>query len=507
MYMERAMRGKKAIFNIIATLGLQLANIISGLIVPNLIIKQYGSDVNGLIVSVTQFLNYISLLDGGAGGVIKAALYAPLAQKNNKKVSSVLVAAKQFFHKIALVFCVYIAIFMLIYPRFVESVFSFWYIASLVLIIGSTSVIRYVFGVTYQLLVQADQKAYVYDCIRIFGLLFHVLFTLILVRFHVSIQTIKLFSLIAFTMEPMILVIYVRKCYRILSDADPDKRAISQRWDGFGQHIAYFIHTNTDVVILTIFSTVSEISVYSVYSLIAAGLKNVIYALSNGFSAMLGDMIAKGERAQVRYTFEMLEWVNTLLTFDVFATASVMIMPFVRIYTRGVDDADYLRLGFALLILGAEMVYCLRFPMVVTANAAGHYRQTKKGAFWEAGINILLSVCLVRSMGLLGVAIGTLAGMTYRTIDYIRYMEKNILCRKPWRFVKNFVVNLSGTGCGMLLLRFIPLPKAQGYFTWVCGAVVVFGIFSGVLVVFNLVFSAGEGRMVFKRLMGICTIK
>lgn len=57
------MRSKKAIKNIIASLGQQLVAIICGLILPRAIIGAYGSNVNGLVSSITQFLAYITLLE------------------------------------------------------------------------------------------------------------------------------------------------------------------------------------------------------------------------------------------------------------------------------------------------------------------------------------------------------------------------------------------------------------------------------------------------------------
>lgn len=57
------MRTKKAILNIIASLLLQVIVLICGFIVPKLIITNFGSKVNGLISSITQFLAYISLLE------------------------------------------------------------------------------------------------------------------------------------------------------------------------------------------------------------------------------------------------------------------------------------------------------------------------------------------------------------------------------------------------------------------------------------------------------------
>lgn len=70
--------------------------LISGLIVPRLILSTFGSEANGLVSSLTQFLNYISLVEGGIGSVVLTALYSPLAKKDNSKLSGVLKAAENF---------------------------------------------------------------------------------------------------------------------------------------------------------------------------------------------------------------------------------------------------------------------------------------------------------------------------------------------------------------------------------------------------------------------------
>ena len=62
------------------------------------------------------------------------------------------------------------------------------------------------------------------------------------------------------------------------------------------QHISFVVHTNTDVAILTIFSTMKEVSVYSVYLLIINGIKKIVESFSNGIDASWGDMIAKKEK-------------------------------------------------------------------------------------------------------------------------------------------------------------------------------------------------------------------
>ncbi len=58
----RFMRSKKVVANALVQVVLELVAILSGFIVPSLIIENYRSGTNGLIVSITQFLGYLTLL-------------------------------------------------------------------------------------------------------------------------------------------------------------------------------------------------------------------------------------------------------------------------------------------------------------------------------------------------------------------------------------------------------------------------------------------------------------
>ena len=56
-------RKTKLIFNTFAAFVKQAITIICGFILPRFILKGYGSEVNGLITSITQFLGFISFLE------------------------------------------------------------------------------------------------------------------------------------------------------------------------------------------------------------------------------------------------------------------------------------------------------------------------------------------------------------------------------------------------------------------------------------------------------------
>ena len=73
--------------------------------------------------------------------------------------------------------------------------------------------------------------------------------------------------------------------------------------------------------------------------------------------------------------------------------------------------------------------------------AAGHFKETQTSAILEAVLNILVSIFLVFSYGLVGVAIGTLVAMTYRTIYLAWYLRDNILNRPFYKFLEHIVID------------------------------------------------------------------
>ena len=71
--------------NAFSSLLLQFATIIQGLVLPRLILGAFGSEINGLVSSITQFLSFISLLEGGLGAVVLAELYGPIEKRTTRK--------------------------------------------------------------------------------------------------------------------------------------------------------------------------------------------------------------------------------------------------------------------------------------------------------------------------------------------------------------------------------------------------------------------------------------
>ena len=482
------MRSKKTLANILSSLVLQLITIICGFIVPILIIGQYGSSVNGLVLSITQFLGYIVLLEAGVGGVIRSALYEPLAKKNIELVGSTLKAAEKFFRIIGCVFLGYLIIVAVTMPFLVNNEFEKLFTVSLILIIGISIFIEYFFGITYRLLLQADQRLYIVSIIQMFITIINTIAIVYLVHIEASIHFVKLCSVFIFVLRPVILYIYVKKKYKIVKNSHSNDISIEQKWDGMGHHLAYFLNSNTDIVVLTIFANIKEVSVYSVYMLVVTGVRNITTTFSSGIEAAFGNMLAKGEKQTLEKNFTIFEFFSFLLVTILFTSTALLITPFISVYTFGITDANYIRPVFAILFVASGAAYCIRLPYHSIVMAAGHFKQTRNGAFVEAGINITLSILLVNFYGIVGVAIGTLSSMTFRSLQYIHYLSKNILFRSVWLSLRKIAVNISAVLISALIVSRLSSSSFDNYVTWVLYACEVVSIVFVITIAINFLF-------------------
>lgn len=481
------MRSKKAILNIISSLMLQITILICGFIVPKVIITNFGSNVNGLVSSITQFLAYITLLEAGMGPVVKSALYGPIAKKDKKQIENILKAAEKFFRVIAAIFIVYLIGLSFVYPLIVKAEFDFMYTMSLVVIISISTLAEYYFGMVYKLYLQAEQKTYVTSVIQIIGYILNTIAVIVLVNAKANIQLVKLVGGFIFVLRPIAQNIYVKKKYNInLREADKDYQ-LKQKWDGLAQHIAAVVHNNTDITIVTIFSEIAEVSVYSVYMLVIRGIKSIIQAFTGGVDASFGDMIAKGEQKQLNKSFKTYELFYYTITTIAYTCTIILIVPFIAVYTFGITDANYIRPLFAILLVLAEFVWAIRLPYSSITLAAGHFKETQKGAWVEAISNIVISLILVWKYGIVGVAIGTLVAMVIRTVEFVYHTNKYILERNQKASIIRFGIIAVQVIVVTLLSKLLPTFEFTNYFIWIKYACMVLILTIMIVLPINLI--------------------
>lgn len=461
-----------SLYNIIASCIMQLLTIISGFIVPRIILEYFGSELNGLISSITQFLSYIQLLEGGVSAVAMSALYQALAKNDSDKVSAITKSIDLFFKKIGVIYIGYSICLSVIYPLVISSSYSFTYISTLVLIIAFGTFSQYFFALTFRTLITADRRGYIVYLTQALLSLINILLSVFLLKVFPSIHVLKLSTVIAFMIQPIIFSIYVKRHYSIDKRCESDKDALSQRWDGFGHNLAYFIHTNTDVVVLSFFTSLSTVSIYSVHYSIVNALKSLIISISAGIKPSFGNVLASSNQKYSNLIFDYYELGINYISTVLFGCCILLINPFIHVYTKGITDTNYNQPIFALILCLSNYLYCLRDPLVSTVYAAGHFKQTAKYSYLEAAINIIVSIILVYKFELIGIVIGTLLSIIIRNILQAFYLKNNILDRSLIKWLKGLLCCFLSVGVTILFVKVCIHYSVNSYRQWVVYAVV-----------------------------------
>ena len=105
-------------YSTIVTAIYQFIIMISGFIVPRVMLVAYGSELNGLVSSINQFISYFSLVEAGLAAAIVYSLYEPLATRNVNKINRILSAAKKYYYQCGYIFTFLVIVLAATYPLF-----------------------------------------------------------------------------------------------------------------------------------------------------------------------------------------------------------------------------------------------------------------------------------------------------------------------------------------------------------------------------------------------------
>lgn len=481
------MRKKRLLWNTASSFIYQMVTIICGLILPRLILNGFGSEVNGLVNSMKQFLAVITFLELGVGAVVQSSLYRPLAENNIKDISQIVTSANKFFRKIAAVLVLYIIILLVLYPQIVEQTFGYMYTGTLLIAISIGSFVQYYFGIVDMLFLNAAQRGYVQYIPQSLSIILNTLISYVLIKHNASIQMIKFVSSLIYLVRPIILRLYINRHYKINRHEQYTIEPIRQKWNGVAQHVAAIILDGTDTIVLSVFSSLANVSIYSVYYLVVSGVKQLFMSMTNGFQSLIGELWARQELETLHRTFGWFEWLIHTGTVFLFGCTGVLMIPFIQIYTRGITDANYIQPLFAVLIIIANAGHCLRLPYNIMILAGGHYKQTQSNYIIAAVINIVISIVAVSKWELIGVAIGTLAAMIYQTVWMAFYDSRNFLKRPIKLFAKQCLADTIIVITAVMISETFHL-QAVTYGAWIILACEVAFIWLVVIIIVNLIF-------------------
>lgn len=494
------MRTKKAFYMMISNLSYQLVYAFIGLILPRLFMTVYGSAINGLMLSIRQFLNFLNVVEAGIGLTSITALLKPIAANDKAAANGILSAAKLLYMKAGFILSSLIALLAIIYPFLIANQVSYKISFFMVLILGSSSLVDFFIIGKYKVLLTADQRIYVLTNIQIIGLVVNLAAYVCLIKSGWDVLFVNGIAALLFAAKAFWVVSYVKKNYSYVSfNEKPETKALAQRWDVFIHQITGVIVFNTPVIIITVFLGLKEVSVYTTYNMVFSAIVLLVTSFSSALFAGIGDLQVRGENHRVIEVYAIFESVYYALIAWAFTTAFLLIIPFIKIYTSGVSDVDYIRPELAILFIIVGVISHCRIPANTLITSAGHFKETRNRAIAEASINLSASLILVQLFGTEGVLLGAICSYSYRAIESIVYASRNILNTPIKPTVHKLVLNLFFSILAVLPVQTLYVINPENLGEWFAFAVILSIWNLSVISIGNVIADRKMSRNVFNR--------
>lgn len=497
-------RTKKFMYNSMTTALHQLIVMIAGFITPRFMLVYYGSEMNGLVSSITQFITYFNLVEAGLASAAVYSLYKPLADDDHAAISGVVSAAKHFYNVSGGIFAALIGALAIFYPIFVNtSSLSPWLVAILVVVLGAKSFLDFFTLSKYRVLLTADQKVYVVSLASSIYTILNTIVIVVLSMLHVNIVILYIAAILPLASRSVILYFYVKKHYPYVDyHAKRNDAALSKRWDALFLQILQSVQTGAPTVIATIFTSLKTVSVYSVFNMVMTGINGLLAIFQSGLSASFGDIIARKETKTLQKAYNQFEFMYYTIIFFVYSVAGVMLQSFVNIYTHNVTDTNYHQPLLAFLFALNGLLYNIKTPQGMLVISAGHYKETRWRSLTQALIAVIVGVALAPFLGLIGIMLGLLLSNLYRDIDLFFYIPKYVTKLSP--FVTIFRVLRMLAAAVLIYMPSLFLTINPGnYFEWVLYAL-GFAVYAGIILLAHaLIFERENLKAVLKRIKGM----
>ena len=420
----------------------ELLTIVLGVLVPRFILTSYGSEVNGLLTSVTQIYSFVSLLEAGIGTATIQALYKTVGNKSKDETNSILAATNHYYHRTGILYLVAILAFSIIYPLIVETEIPTITIVLVIVFNGMGSVISYFFQAKYFLLLQAEGKNYIQTSLTMFTNIFKNVAKIFLMAYGFDVVFVQAISMVISLIQMIYVTWYIKRYYDWIDlSVKPNYEAISQSKNVMVHQISGLIYNNTDTIILTMACGLKTVSVYSMYTMLFSMIRTLLGTVSSSVQFVLGQAF-NVDRDHFIKLYDVYELYYVTLVFSLYSVANFFILPFMKLYTAGVTDIDYIDSILPLLFISTYLLSCGRNAPNLAICFDCRFKETQNRAIAETVINLSVSIVAVHFWGIYGVLVGTIAALLYRSNDMIIYASRHVLRRKVWITYKRWLVNL-----------------------------------------------------------------
>lgn len=412
--------------NIMTGIGGYFINTVLGFVCRTVFIRCLSVDYLGVNGLFTNILSMLSLAELGIGSAIVYALYRPIAERNEKKIASLVKVYQKAYMMIGMVVAgvgimlmPFLGVIIREQPHIDENIYVL-YLLNLINVAGT-----YFFSYRSSLLTAAQMNYIVSGLSYLISMIQSVIqmVYLVLTRDYLGYLLIQTVGIFVYN----ILVSHLAsKYFPYINDKNieplskDETRALFCNVRDLGLYkISGLLVNSTDNILITFFNGLSATGITSNYTLLVNTLNSLLSQVFHGFTSSIGNhnvMSDDGEK------YELFSCLN-LLSFWIYGWAALGITFCASDIVQLFFGADYV------LPMEIPVVMAINFYVVGMMGTVWTYKHTlglfRYGRFLQlvtGTVNIILSVILGSAWGVVGILLATFAARMLTSMWYDPYI-------------------------------------------------------------------------------------
>ena len=405
------MRIKNSIKNISVGICGQIITQIINFINRTVFIYYLGSEYLGVNGLFTNILSILSLAELGIGNAIIYSMYKPIANNDKEKIKCLMNLYSNTYKIIGIVIGIigFLLTFSLDYiikdkPNIPNLYIIYW-----LFLLNSISTYFFAYKKS---IITAHQKDYV--CIindQKYNIIRNILqiLSLILVKNYIVFLIIQVaitwISNISISKKANNMYPYIKEKTKLNLEKEEKNNILKNIFALFTQRIGSVVVNSTDNLLISSFIGIYEVGIASNYYMIVNMLNSFILPVFNGITASLGNLNTENDNDKEYDIYNKIWFLNFWIIGICSITLYILINPFISIWI----GKEYLLDNFIVFIFVVNFyIYGMRRTNITYINTKGLFWYERYKPIFEAIINIVFSIILLKKYGIVGVFLGTL---------------------------------------------------------------------------------------------------
>ena len=411
-------------------------NVIGEFVIRAIIIKVLGEEflgINGLFSSILVLLNIAEM---GFGSAMVYSMYKPIAEEDIDKLNALLLLYRRVYLIIGCCVLIVGCGISPLLPYFINGTYpnsiNIYFVYYIYLI---NSVSAYFFGAYRASLFIADQKSRIpaiVKCIAYF--ITSVVQCVILLKFKSYTLYIIILPLYGISKNIVSYLLSIREYPNIKPKGKLEKnelKEIKQRVMGMSVYqIGGAIYSYADTLIISANLGLITLAKYSNYFYIITGLNAISESIMNAIIPSIGNSVATESIEKNLDDFYKINRASILLSIWASTCLVCLYQPFMELWM----GKDMLFPNYMLAVFG------LYFYTLNSTRAVSIYKNAA-GIWWEDHIrpiigiivNIILSLLLVKTMGVFGVILATIITNIFINIPWASYYLFKVYFKRSYK--------------------------------------------------------------------------